>query len=382
MPHSGIREIVNRVIELPGGRISRLEIGEPGFPTPAHITRAAWDAVPRGVGYTPSTGTGELREALAARLRRVTGLDLTASRVVVTQGAVQALSALAEALLDPGDDLLVPDPSWPNYEMIGRMRGASVTRYPLRASAGFLPDPDEVEALITPRTRALVLNSPSNPTGRVFPQELVAAIVAAARRHGVWVLSDEVYDELVFEGAPANAVALDPETVIGVYSFSKTYAMTGWRVGYLTAPARVTALLSTVQEALLSSVSAIGQYAAHAALTGPQECVARMREEYRARRDLAVRRLTGAGLRIAVPHGAFYAMVPLAPGADSRLAALDLVGHGVAVAPGSAFGDTARDHVRISLSVAEDVLETGLDRLLSWGALTGFGAGLGRTAGA
>jgi aspartate/methionine/tyrosine aminotransferase len=253
--------------------------------------------------------------------------------------------------------------------------------YPLLPGDGFVPDPEDVAARITSRTKVIVLNSPGNPTGTVFPAEIVRAIVELGARRGVWVLSDEVYDELVFEGTPANAAQYGPDGVVGVYSFSKTYAMTGWRVGYVAAPKALAALLGTVQEPLLSCISGVSQHAALAALQGPQQCVADMRESYRNRRDVLVGLLRAGGFEVVEPHGAFYQMLPLAPGADARLAALDLLGDGVSVAPGTAFGAVAADHFRLSLASSEPVLRQAVERILDWAGRTDRGAALSDGAG-
>lgn len=379
VPPSGIREIVNLVLARPAAGIIRLEIGEPDFVTPAHIGAAANAAIERGVGYTQSFGIAPLREAICARLERVGGLSYAPDEIVVGQGAVQVISAAMFAILEPGDEVLVPDPAWPNYEMLALLRGARPVRYSLRADNGFLPDPDEVRSLVTGRTRIIVLNSPGNPTGAVFPAGLVETLVRLGEELGVWVLSDEVYDELIFEGSPANAAQYGRDHVIGVYSFSKTYAMTGWRVGYAACPRPLARLMGTIQEPLLSCISGVSQLAAVAALEGPQECVAAMRESYRARRDLVSDLLRDAGYAAVRPEGAFYQMVPLAPGVDSRLAALDLVDHGVATAPGTAFGDVAGDHLRVSLAAGQEALRTGFDRIVAWAAATERGARLGGT---
>jgi aspartate/methionine/tyrosine aminotransferase len=375
VPGSGIREIVNLVIER-GGDVLRLEIGEPDFATPAHVVEAGHRAALAGARYTQSAGTLELREAIGAKLRRVNGVDCPPDRVIVCQGAVQGCSAVLSALLEPGDEVLIADPAWPNYEMLTLLHGAVPVRYPVRPDRGFLPDVQDLESLVSPRSRVLVVNTPSNPAGSVFSSELVADLVELAARHDLVVLADEVYDELIFEGAPANAARLDPERVVGLYSFSKTYAMTGWRVGYVAAPAWLAPTLWKLQEPLVSCVSAVSQAGAVAALEGPQDCVAEMRDAYRRRRDLVVGLLAEAGIQVPVPHGAFYLMLPFAPGVDGRRAALDLVEHGVSVAPGSAFGDAARDHARLSLASSETTLAAGVERIVAWYRATGGGASL------
>jgi aspartate/methionine/tyrosine aminotransferase len=375
VPGSGIREIVNLVVER-GGDILRLEIGEPDFRTPAHVIEAAHRAAQAGARYTQSAGTLALREAISAKLERVNQLRCPPERVIVCQGAVQGCSAVLSAVLEPGDEVLIADPAWPNYEMLTLLHGAVPVRYPAPPERGFLPDVSQIEALVGPRTRVLVINTPSNPAGAVFPTELLADLVELARRHDLVLLADEVYDELIFEGSKANAASLDPERVVGLYSFSKTYAMTGWRIGYVAAPAWLAPVLWTLQEPLVSCVSEVSQAAAVAALQGPQDCVAEMREAYRDRRDLVVRLLGEAGIEVAPPHGAFYLMLPFAPGVDGRRAALDLVGHGVSVAPGSAFGDAARSHARISLASSREVLRAAVGRLVAWYRETRGGASL------
>lgn len=361
--HSGIREIVNLVTQR--SDVVRLEIGEPGFATPDHIVAAGARAA-GNARYTQSAGRRDLREALATKLEQVNGLEADAERVIVCQGAVQGCSVVLSALVEPGAEVLVPDPAWPNYEMLVRLYGGVPVRYPLRPRDGFVPDPDELARLVTDRTVALIVNSPSNPTGAVFPRAVVQGLARLAEQRDLTLISDEVYDELIFEGEPANAPAFAPEHTVGVYSFSKTYAMTGWRVGYVLAPAWLAPTLAKLQEPLLSCVAELTQAAALAAITGPQDCVKEMLDGYRGRRDLVLSLLRDTGIEVQSPHGAFYVMLPLSAGVDGRAAALDLVDHGVAVAPGTAFGDVAADHVRLSLASSEDDLREGIRRIVGW----------------
>ena len=225
---------------------------------------------------------------------------------------------------------------------------------------------EQIERKLTPRTKLLVLNSPANPTGAVIPKDDVRAIVSLASANGTLVVSDEVYEELVFDGDFVSAAAFDPEWVVGVYSFSKTYAMTGWRIGYMAAPPEIAATIERIQEPYISCVSGITQAGALAALQGPQDCVAEMREAYRARRDMVLGLLADAGIDVEPPGGAFYVMVPLAPGADARLAAISLVDRGVAVAPGSAFGRVSSSHLRLSLARSEETLREAVARITTW----------------
>ena len=373
--HSGIREIVNLVIGRPDADVVRLEIGEPGFSTPEHIVAAGCEAA-ANARYAPSAGHAWLREALSQRLARVHGLDVDPQDVVVGQGAVQACAVTFAALLEPGTEVLVPDPAWPNYEMLVRMYGATPVRYPLRADAGFVPDPDEVAGLVTDRTAVIVLNSPGNPTGAVIPRDVVRGLVDLAVQRDLVLLSDEVYDELIFEGEPANALAFDREHVVGIYSFSKTYAMTGWRVGYAVAPRWLSPTIAKLQEPMLSSIADASAAGAMAALEGPQDEVGARRDAYRVRRDLVVDLLQDAGMSVTSPRGAFYLMLPLSPEVDGRRAALHLVDHGVSTAPGTSFGDVAADHLRLSLASEEPDLREGVKRILTWYERTDGGRNL------
>ncbi len=360
---SGIREIVHLVIER-GDDILRLEIGEPDFSTPWHIVEAAHKAASTGSGYTASGGSAELRSAIRTKLRANSELDVAEDQIVVTSGGMQGCSLAFAALVTPGSEVLVPDPGYPNYGMLASLFGADAVPYPQRPDNDFVPNPEDIESLVTDRTAAICLNSPSNPTGAVFPPHVVRRIVEIAAEHDITVISDEVYDELVYEGSPANAYQYDEEHVVGVYSLSKTYAMTGWRIGYVVAPRWLAPILWVLQEPLITCVSSVVQAAAVAAVTGPQDCVAEMRAAYRSRRDLVVDFLADAGHPVRRPGGAFYVMLPLVPDTDSRLTALKLIDHGVAVAPGSAFGNRARDHLRVSLATGEETLRAGLSRII------------------
>lgn len=364
VPGSGIREILD--VALRSGReVLHLELGEPDFRTPAHIVGAAHRAATEGVGYTQSAGSWALREALADKVAARSGLPCGAADLVVTQGGVQGCALAFSALLSVGDEVLIPDPGWPNFEMLAVLNGAHPVRYPLRPDSGFLPDLQQIARAIGPRTRLIVLNSPSNPTGSVFPAEIVGAIVELAAQRNLIVLSDEVYEELIFTGGPANARAFDVNRVVAVHSLSKTYAMTGWRVGYVAAPSWLSPTLIRLQEAQLSCVSSVSQAAALEAVTGPQHDVLVMREAYRGRRDLVLELCAAHDRPIVAPDGAFYLMFPLGAGVDSRAFALRLVEDGVAVAPGSAFGSVAWNHLRISLAAGESVLTEAMSRLLA-----------------
>jgi aspartate aminotransferase len=256
MPVSRIREIMELAWADP--EAIHLEVGEPDFPTPEHVVEAAHKAARAGrTRYAPNAGLPELREALADKVTRRNGYEARPDQVVVTQGGIQALYLVLRALLEPGDEVLLPDPAWPNYRMIAHLLGARVLAYPLVAEGGFLPRLEDLERLVTPRTRAILVNSPSNPLGTVVSRELMEGLLAFARQRGLWFISDEVYDEVVYDDVFVSAGSLaDPaDRLVSIYSFSKVYAMTGWRVGYLVAPPDLARILTGMQEPIISCVN-------------------------------------------------------------------------------------------------------------------------------
>jgi aspartate aminotransferase len=364
-PPSGIRELANAATGMEGA--IRLDLGQPDFTTPAHITAAAKRALDEGwTGYTQTQGLRSLREVIADKIARRNGYRVEPDDVATAPGGVGVIAAAFAAVLGAGDEVLLPDPGWPNYELMAAWTQSRVVRYPCPPELGFLPDLDRLRALIGSRTRLLVLNSPNNPTGGVYPPELVAEMVELARRHDVWLLSDECYDEVVHEGRTVSPAALTgPDGVISAYSFSKTYAMTGWRLGYLTGPRRLVETATKVLESQSSCAASMVQKAGEAALIGPQDCVREMNAAYRRRRDATVELLRAAELLISVPRGAFYVMADVSPGGlGSRDFAFRLLRErGVSVAPGSAFGDVAEGAVRISLASSDQDLEEGVGRL-------------------
>lgn len=349
-------------LELPDA--IRLEIGDPDFPTPAHIVDAAADAARAGfTHYSPGAGLPSLRALIAGKVAARNGFACTPAQVVVTTGACGGLYSSLLALLDPGDELLVPDPGWTTYVPMAHAAGVVPVPYALDRAAGFALDPDAIAACIGPRTRALAVNTPGNPTGAVATRDELAAVLDLARRHGLWVLSDECYEELVFDGEHVSLGSLEgADDVVSVFSFSKTYAMTGWRVGYVVAPEPVAPLIAKAQEPVVSSASTVSQKAAEAALLGPQDVVGEMREAYRRRRDAGMRVLDDAAVRYVRPGGAFYLMVDVSPaGPDFALQLLRE--RGVAVTPGEAFGAGGAGMVRVSLAAAEERVARGLELL-------------------
>jgi len=367
--HSGIREIANIAIVTPGA--IRLDVGQPDFPTPQHIKDAGKRAIDENkTFYTQTQGIASLREKLVDKLARVNGIKSAPDRVAIGPGGVGALAATLAAVLDPGDEVLLPDPGWPNYLMMLSWLGAKGVPYPCPPAIGFQPDLDALARLINAKTKALIVNSPNNPTGAVYPSATIAKLIDLAQRHNLWLLSDECYDQVVLDGtwtSPASMAPDDPR-IATIFTFSKTYAMTGWRIGYVAGSAELVDTATKVLESNSSCVSTITQVAAEAALVGPQDCVAEMVGAYRRRRDLVVDMLKDAELFIAEPAGAFYCMADIAPsGLAARQFAFSLVRErGVSVAPGTAFGQVAREAIRISLASSDADLREGVGRLAAF----------------
>lgn len=366
LPRSGIRAVMD-LVWAQEGPVIRLEVGQPDRIPPDHVLQAISESVLAGeTGYTPNAGIPELREACAAKLKRVNGIAVEPDQVLVTAGAMQGLSAVMLGMLETGDEVLIPDPGWPNFAMAARIAKAVPVPYPLDAEAGYLPDPSEVERLVTDRTRMIVVNSPSNPLGTVYDDTVLGGLAEVAERHDLWLLSDECYDEIVFHGEVAlSAARLHPDRVVAVHSFSKTYAMPGLRVAYVSGPRPVIATLIKMQEALVACVNGPAQKGAVAALNGPQDFVADMRDTYRARRDRAVATAERLGLAHLPPDGAFYLWLPIGEriGDPMGFCRRLVEKQRVAVAPGDTFGEMGSGAVRVSLAAAEDDIVTGLERI-------------------
>ena len=344
-----------------------LEIGQPFFPTPDHIVEFASQAAAAGeTGYTLNAGYLSLREKFAAYLTKATGVSTGAENVVVTAGSMQALSSAHAALLVPGETVLIPDPGYPNYSMMAGVFGVESVPYTLRAERGFHVDMDDLEAKVTGASKVLIINSPSNPTGAVFTESEIRDLVALAERHDLFILSDEAYDRIIFEGTHVSPRRFDSSgRVISCYSFSKTYSMAGWRIGFLVASEEIAKVMTKMQEVFVACASSVSQKAAEAAIDGPQQVVTTMVDFYRRNRDIAVELLSQADIPFVRPEGAFYTIIELPAGeSDSFAFAANLLKEtGVVVAPGRTFGRAAEKFIRISLAVSEADLVEGLRRL-------------------
>jgi aspartate aminotransferase len=368
-----------KALKAAGRSVVSFAAGEPDFPTPEHIVEAAAAAVrdPKNHRYTPAAGLPELREAIAAKTLRDSGLEVAPSQVVVTNGGKQAVYQAFATLLDPGDEVLVPTPYWTTYPEAIKLAGGVQVDVFAGADQGYLVTVDQLEAARTPRSKVLLFVSPSNPTGAVYSPEQVAAIGAWANEHGLWVISDEIYQNLTYDGIRAvSIVEATPEladrTVL-VNGVAKTYAMTGWRLGWMVGPADAIAGASNLQSHLSSNVSNISQRAAVAALTGPQESVLQMREAFDRRRKLMVDGLNSIpGVVCPLPEGAFYVYPDVTgllnrewggvtPTTSLELADLVLEQAEVAAVPGEAFGPSG--YLRFSYALGDDDIREGVSRL-------------------
>jgi aspartate aminotransferase/aminotransferase len=368
MKRSGIREIMDLAAQR--ADVLHLEVGQPDFATPAHIVEAGCAAAAQGyTTYTANKGLLEVRESITAKLKRDNGIDVPADDVVISCGAVNALFESLVALVSPGDSILLPDPGWPNYEMMADTLSARVLRYPLLPDEGFIPDLEKLDAMAAdPGVKVLIINSPGNPTGAVFPRWVIEELVAIAQRHDLYLISDECYEQIVFDGEHVSPGALDHDgRVLSIFSMSKSYAMTGWRMGYVTGESALVDLVAKVQEPVVSCATSIAQKAGQAALEGDQSCVREMTASYRTRRDMVVELLRTGGLLINEPKGAFYILADISSASsDSYEFARRLVAeHGVAVAPGLTFGPAGAGMVRLSLATDIDQLRTGTQRLMA-----------------
>ena len=367
VPRSGIRRVFDEAAKYPD--CIRLEVGEPSFGTPAHIKEAAVNALAENfTKYTANAGIPELRSAIVDKLRIRNGISVDSNDVVVTSGGVAACFTALAAMVNPGDEVLLADPSWPNYVQMTVLLGVKAVHYRLRLENDLIPTVEDIERCITPKTKVLIMNSPGNPTGAITPLPRLREILELAHRHNLWVISDEVYDEIWFDTPPHSLQPLDTqERVVSVFSFSKTYAMTGWRVGYLTGASEIVSHVLRAQEPTTSCVNSPAQRGAVAALLGDQQCVADMRSAYASRARLVTKILDDHGVPYARPSGAFYTMVDIS---GARMSDLDFVSRmiterRVAVVPGSAFGPESGNVVRVSLASSESDLQNGVTRLAS-----------------
>jgi aspartate aminotransferase len=366
VPESGIRRVYEVAVELDD--VISLGIGEPDQPVAPHILAAgalAWTE--DQTNYTANGGMAALRSVIVDKLARENGIDVDLEQVWVTVGATQALYQAMRILLGAGDEVLIPDPGYTTFTMGARMLEAHPISYSLRPERGFAPDLDELERLVTERTRVIIVNSPSNPLGSILDEAQLRELLDFARRHDLWVLSDEVYEYFTYGARHVSIASLDDENrVLSVFSLSKTYAMTGARVGYLVTPPGFAAVMRNVQEASISCVAMPDQFAAIAAITGDHQHVVDARAHYRSNLDAACALLAERGIRFLEPRGAFYLWVDVSYAAGGDVAAWAerfLLHDHVAIAPGSAFGRSGEGWIRLCAAATEADLLEGIRRL-------------------
>lgn len=358
-----------------GADVIDLSVGEPDFPTPDHVCRAAEAAIRAGrTKYTPAAGIPDLRKAVAADYSRRSGLAVTPAQVIVSSGAKHALHNAFTALVNPGDEVIVPAPYWVSYAELVKLAGGRPVLVETRIEDDFKLSPAALRGALTPRSRILLLCSPSNPTGVVYTPAELTALADVAIGANLAVVADEIYDQLVFDGRqspsfPTLRPGLADRTVV-VAGVSKTYSMTGWRIGWTISPEPLAKAIGNLQSQETSNPSSVSQHAAIAALTGPQECVAEMCRAFQRRRDLVAARLRAMpGVRIPEIGGAFYAFFDIrdclarSRGLTTSLAWCEglLEREQVALVAGSAFG--AEGHVRMSFAASDEKLSRGLDRI-------------------
>ncbi|WP_340588557.1 pyridoxal phosphate-dependent aminotransferase [Erythrobacter alti] len=358
-----------------GRDIISLSVGEPDFETPAHVIEAAKAALDAGeTRYTPVAGTARLKEAAALHFQRDLGIATQAANIIVTAGGKQAIFEAMAATISAGDEVIVPCPWWVSYPQMVRFCGGRLVPLITHPRDGYCFDPGDLEALITPSTNWLMLNSPGNPTGAVYPPDMLRSLADVLRRHPhVMVLSDDIYAPLTYTGQPhATLAALCPDLadrILTVSGVSKSHAMTGFRIGVATGPDWLVAAMARLQSNSSGNAASISQAAAVAAFEGPQEFLTDWRETFRRRRDTVVGRLNAIpGLSCPVPDGAFYCLVDATPlmdrfGGDDGKLALHLLEAGVAVVAASAFG--GRNGFRLSFAASEEKLDAALDRIES-----------------
>ena len=357
-----------RALEAQGREVVHLEIGEPDFDTPAHIVEAGIQALRAGqTHYTPAAGLPQLRAAIAAYTSRTRGVELGAERVVVTPGAKPIMFFVILALAGPGDEVIYPDPGFPIYESVIKFAGATPVPLTLREEHAFSVDPDELRALVTDKTRLVIVNSPHNPTGGIIGPAALDELARLATERDFMVLSDEIYARMVYEGTPESVITRPgmAERTIILDGFSKTYAMTGWRLGYGVLPPALAEQITRLAINNHSCVPGFTQLAGLAALTGPQEPVADMVAEFRRRRDAIVAGLNEIpGLRCLSPAGAFYVFPNVSALGDSaRLANRLLDEGGVALLDGGAFGAAGKGYLRLSYANSLPNIERALERM-------------------
>ncbi len=353
-------------------------VGEPDFDTPEYIKKAAIEAIKKGVTkYTPASGTVELKKAIVRKFARENGLEYGVENIVVSNGAKHSLVNVFMAILNPGDEVIIPAPYWVSYPEMVKIADGVPVGVATTESNGFKITPDEFENAITDKTKAIVLNSPSNPTGMIYTEDELLKIAEIAVEHDIYVVSDEIYEHLIYEGKHVSIASFNEkikDLTIIVNGVSKTYAMTGWRIGYTASNAKIAKIMSNIQSHATSNPNSIAQYAAVAALDGPSDEIEKMKCAFKERRDYMISEINKIdGVSASMPQGAFYVMMNISALKGKEIGGIKintsddfalafLEGEKVAVVPGSGFGTD--DYVRWSYATNMENIKKGLERLV------------------
>lgn len=368
LPTSGIRAIYEKAKGMRD--VIRLEIGEPNLDTPNHIKKAARKAIDAGfTHYTSSSGSLDLRELVAEKVGTENGISADLANVVVTPGASSAVYCAIVSIVNAGEEVLIPDPGWPNYEACVKIAGGVPVHYPQFEKDNFRVNPANLEKMINERTKAILINSPNNPTGSVLEAKHLQCISRLAQDKDLIVISDEVYEKIIYDNVKHTSIASLPdmlERTVTVNALSKAYAMTGWRIGYAIAPADVAEQMAKLVLYTGTCANSIGQKAAMAALGGSQDSVQKAVHEYRRRRDIMIRRLNEIqGISCTIPKGAFYAFPNIKNLSMNAIESADffLTNASVSTVPGTAFGKNGEGYLRLSYATSVRNLIEGLDRI-------------------
>jgi aspartate aminotransferase len=348
-----------------GKDIISFSLGEPDFATPKHIIEAAKASLDRGdTHYTPSPGIPELRKAIAEKLKKENSIAAQAGNIIVTPGAKQAIFEVMLSVLEEGDEAILFDPAWVSYEPCIKLAGAVPIWAATKRDDGFLPA--GLSEYITKKTRLIVINSPCNPTGCVYGKDTLKEIAELAVDKNIMVLSDEIYEKIIYDREHISIGSMDgmQDLTITVNGFSKAYAMTGWRLGYVSAPKKIYEQMLKLHSHSVSQATSFVQYAGIAALQGDQSCIGSMVKEFRARRDLLIKGLNELGIRCSMPQGAFYAFADVSEyGSGEDVAELLLNKAFIATTPGAAFGEAGNDFIRISYATSQERIREALKRM-------------------
>ncbi len=365
---SGIRKLFD-LAQGKKGLVS-FGIGEPDFVTPVHIREAAKRALDEGyTRYTPNLGFPEFRKALAAKLNQKNKISITPEEVVVTSGGTEALFFAFYTLINPGDEIIIPDPGFVTYESQVYFAGGTPVHFPLRGENNFHPDLEELKNFITPKTKVILINSPSNPTGAAFNEEELLAIAQLAQEKDLFVISDELYEDIVYDGREHISIASlsgMKERTISIFGFSKSYAMTGWRLAYLAAPLDLVKEIAKLLQNTAVCANSIAQRAGQVAIQGSQDCVKEMFTAYNERRNVLAKGLNEIqGLSCYAPEGTFYAFVNIkeAGMTSEELSMYLLEEYKVVTVPGTAFGRQGEGYIRLSFATSLDMVKEGIARI-------------------